>query len=72
MKKIISGVGLILSSVILYGLTHLSAAMLFAAPAGNAFFRTALYRTNGVIPMIISIGMGIMGIYLIVAGNKEL
>lgn len=69
MKKVSIGLGFIISAVILYSVIHLSATIYlpnvheWSTPPGR--FYTALEETSGVLPTIISILMGIIGVYLI-------
>ena len=69
MKKIIIGLGLMLTSAILYGFVHLSIIIYlpnitgWVTPPGR--YGTAVSVTHGTIPIILSIIMGITGLSLI-------
>jgi hypothetical protein len=78
MKKLIVGAVGVLSSVILFGLTRVSAAVyaLYLTQPGAGWntnlgpFGTAL-RSIGTFPIIISVLLFLVGIYFIVMGFKE-
>lgn len=79
MKKLIAGAVGVLASVILFGLTRVSAAiyaLYLAQPGGAGWnpnlgpFGTAL-RSIGTFPIIISVLLFLVGIYFIVLGFKE-
>ena len=71
MKKTIVGISLLISSVILFSIVHLSAVIYASSnklggwktPPG--MIGTALIKTDGVFPLNLSIIMGCIGVILI-------